>query len=48
VPPNPIVTVPSSTITGTSRRPPEYFSIRWRPAWSFLTLTYSNAIRLLA
>jgi hypothetical protein len=43
VPPKPIVTLPSSTITGTARRPLLNASIRSSPAASFLTLMYSNA-----
>ena len=42
VPPNPIVTRSSSTITGTARRPLLYPSMRCRSAGFFLTLMYSN------
>jgi hypothetical protein len=38
VPPNPIVTLPSSTITGTARRPLLNSSIRASSAAFFLTL----------
>lgn len=41
VPPNPTVTFPFSTITGTSR-PPETRIIRSRSAWSAFTLMYRN------
>jgi hypothetical protein len=43
VPPKPIVTVPSSTITGTARRPLLNPSIRWSSAGFFLTLMYSTS-----
>jgi hypothetical protein len=43
VPPKPIVTAPSSTITGTARRPLVNVNIRARSAGRFLTLMYSNA-----
>jgi hypothetical protein len=38
VPPNPIVTVPSSTMTGTARRPLLNSSMRCNSAGFFLTL----------
>jgi hypothetical protein len=37
-----MVTVPSSTITGTSRRPPEWASISSSPAGEFFTSRYST------
>jgi hypothetical protein len=40
VPPNPIVTLPPSTITGTWRLPRENSSMRVSAAASFLTLKY--------
>jgi hypothetical protein len=43
VPPNPIVTSPSSTITGTARRPLLNSSIRFSSAAFFLTLMYSTS-----
>ena len=43
VPPKPTVTFPSSTMTGTARRPALYSSIRASSAGVFLTLMYSNA-----
>jgi len=43
VPPNPMVTWPPSTITGTARRPLLNSSIRWSSAGFFFTLMYSNA-----
>jgi hypothetical protein len=43
VPPKPIVTSPSSTMTGTARRPLLYSSILASSAAFFLTLTYWNS-----
>jgi hypothetical protein len=42
VPPNPTVTFPPSTITGTSRLPPEWESIRAMFSREDFTLTYSK------
>jgi hypothetical protein len=43
VPPNPIVTLPSSTITGTARRPLLNPSMRCSSAGLLLTLMYWNS-----
>lgn len=48
LPPNPIVTFPPSTMTGTSLAPLVNWSIRSSEALSFFTLRYSNSIRRLA
>jgi len=48
VPPNPIVTLSPSTITGTLRLPFEKVSIHSRSAGSFLTLMYRNGTLRLA
>jgi hypothetical protein len=43
VPPKPIVTRSPSTITGTLRLPPEYWSMRWNADSSFWTLKYRTS-----
>jgi hypothetical protein len=48
LPPKPIVTLPPSTTTGTSRTPLLWPSIRSSDALSFLTLTYSTSTPRLA
>ncbi len=48
VPPQPMVTFPSSTTTGTLRLPSENSSIRFIPSRSFLTSTYSTGVFFLA
>jgi len=48
VPPKPKVTLPFSTMTGTSRLPSDQESIRFMLSGEALTLTYSKGIWRLA
>jgi hypothetical protein len=48
VPPKPIETLPSSSMTGTARRPPDSASISFRRFVSARTLTYSTSNPFLA
>jgi hypothetical protein len=43
VPPKPTVTWPSSSMTGTARRPPDSASISFSRLLSVRTLTYSTS-----